>query len=277
MTTPPTPAAIFDAAVHAWRPVADARYSPEQVDRVISKHRGHLLRLIEQSLQEQRARRGRGAPRPWWQRTPGLPRADNSALKHEALSILTAVRAYLYDPEWGLLDEEDAAATIHEAIVPHWPLDDAERLIQAVADLEGGLRDEDSFLECLRGGSRWCGPSGRWGRPRGRRRRSGRANVRRGRGGGRAGCSREAPAPASPSPATRSAGKPAPPPPHPTGASSNPPTAQALKPPTPPSPPERSADDLPHPCLLPSSTPRAARRRLRQRRQGQHRPRPAPA
>jgi hypothetical protein len=94
-------------------------------------------------------KQGREAPPPWWQRTPGLPRVHDLALRDEARALLEAVRAYVNDPEWSLLDEEDAAATIHEAILPHWPLDDAERLIQAVADLDGGLRDEDSFLEEL--------------------------------------------------------------------------------------------------------------------------------
>jgi hypothetical protein len=140
-----TPAAIFDAAAAAWRPWAAARYSPERVDRVIASQRARLIDLIEDTMRKQ----GREAPPPWWQRTPGLPRVHDLAVRDEARALLEAVRAYVNDPEWSLLDEEDAAATIHEAIVPHWPLDDAERLIQAVADLDGGLRDEDSFLEEL--------------------------------------------------------------------------------------------------------------------------------
>jgi hypothetical protein len=48
MTTPLRPAEIFDAAVAAWRPVADAEYSPELVDEILRKHRHHLIRLIEE-------------------------------------------------------------------------------------------------------------------------------------------------------------------------------------------------------------------------------------
>jgi hypothetical protein len=48
MTTPLRPAEIFDAAVAAWRPAADAEYSPELVDEILRKHRHHLIRLIEE-------------------------------------------------------------------------------------------------------------------------------------------------------------------------------------------------------------------------------------
>ncbi|MBK8262782.1 MAG: hypothetical protein IPK80_15785 [Nannocystis sp.] len=140
-----TPAAIFDAAAAAWRPWAAARYSPERVDRVIASQRARLIDLIEDTMRKQ----GREAPPPWWQRTPGLPRVHDLALRDEARALLEAVRAYVTDPEWSLLDEQEAAATIHEALLPHWPLEDAERLIEAVIDLSGALRDEDSLLEEL--------------------------------------------------------------------------------------------------------------------------------
>jgi hypothetical protein len=46
-----TPAQILDAALAAWRPIA-AQHDPiELIDRVIEKHRGMLIQLIEQELQ----------------------------------------------------------------------------------------------------------------------------------------------------------------------------------------------------------------------------------
>ena len=85
---------------------------------------------------------------PWWRVAPPVFRREG-AQEHraEAEAILAAVRAYLADPEWAALDDEERTDLIHSAVVPLWQPEDAERLMQAVADVDGALRAEDDVLE----------------------------------------------------------------------------------------------------------------------------------
>ena len=85
---------------------------------------------------------------PWWRVAPPVFRREG-AQEHraEAQAILAAVRAYLTDPEWAALDDEERTELIHAAVVPLWQPEDAERLMQAVADVDGALRAEDDVLE----------------------------------------------------------------------------------------------------------------------------------
>ena len=85
---------------------------------------------------------------PWWRVAPPVFRREG-AQEHraEAEAILAAVRAYLADPEWAALDDDERTELIHAAVVPLWQPEDAERLMQAVADVNGALRAEDDVLE----------------------------------------------------------------------------------------------------------------------------------
>jgi len=84
----------------------------------------------------------------WWRRVAPVSRSpEHGSLRHEALAIFDAVRLYLHDPEWGLLDEDERAELIHAAVVPEWNVDDAERLAQAVGDVDVGLQGKDDVLE----------------------------------------------------------------------------------------------------------------------------------
>jgi hypothetical protein len=55
-------AAIFNAAIAIWRPVAEQRHSLLFVEAFLNKHRERLIRVIDQELTARRIRRG-GAPR----------------------------------------------------------------------------------------------------------------------------------------------------------------------------------------------------------------------
>ena len=88
------------------------------------------------------------ASQPWWRVAPTIPRhEDIEALRAEAAAIFEAVRAYLSDPEWSILDDDERTELIHTSIVPLWEEDDADRLVEAVAEVDGGLRDEDGVVE----------------------------------------------------------------------------------------------------------------------------------
>ena len=93
----------------------------------------------------------RGAPAgrsPWWRVALPVRRSSGTQeLCADAEAILAAVRAYLADPEWAVLDDEERTDLIHTAVVPLWEPEDAERLMQAVADVDGALRAEDDVLE----------------------------------------------------------------------------------------------------------------------------------
>ena len=85
---------------------------------------------------------------PWWRVAPTIPRHEETeALHAEAAAILAGVRAYLSDPDWSTLDDDERTEIIRDSVVPLWEEDDAERLTQAVADVDGNLRDEDSIVE----------------------------------------------------------------------------------------------------------------------------------
>ena len=85
---------------------------------------------------------------PWWRIAPTVPRhEDTEALRAEATAIFEGVHAYLGDPEWSILDEDERVELIHDSIVPMWEAEDADRLIQAVADVDGALRDGDDVIE----------------------------------------------------------------------------------------------------------------------------------
>ena len=84
---------------------------------------------------------------PWWRVVPPVPRSEGTDDLHaDARAIVAAVRAYLEDPEWAALEDEERVELIRE-VVPLWHPDDAERLMQAVADVDGALRTEDEVLE----------------------------------------------------------------------------------------------------------------------------------
>jgi hypothetical protein len=83
---------------------------------------------------------------PWWRLTAPIERhPEADTLRAQAAAVLASVRAYLEDPEWSGLEDDEHTAMIQQ-IVP-WGQEDVERLIQAVADQEGGLRSEDDLLE----------------------------------------------------------------------------------------------------------------------------------
>lgn len=94
--------------------------------------------------------RGRGRhwlEGPWWQHAVVVPRAEQKRWRAEAEAVVAAVRAYLDDPEWAVHEDEERTELLREGVVPSWDLDSAARLADAVAEVDGALRDEEDLLE----------------------------------------------------------------------------------------------------------------------------------
>ena len=135
---------LLQAILPSWRAELPPALAGDTFDAYLRDHRAEVLERLGAWLRGE----GEGARLPWWRVAPTIPRhQDTDALRTEAAAIFEAVRAYLSDPEWSILDDEERVEIIHAAVVPLWEPDDADRLTQAVADVDGGLRDEDDVIE----------------------------------------------------------------------------------------------------------------------------------
>ncbi|HRI11177.1 MAG TPA: hypothetical protein PKW35_25340, partial [Nannocystaceae bacterium] len=145
MTTTTAEALLLEI-LPRWRAELPPSLAGDTFEHYLRDHRAEVLERLDAWLREQGEADGtRG---PWWRRAPTIPRhADTESLRTEATAIFEAVRAYLDDPEWSILEDDERTEIVHAAVVPLWDLDDADRLIQAVADVDGGLRDEVDVLE----------------------------------------------------------------------------------------------------------------------------------
>ena len=128
----------------SWRAELPPSLAGDTFEHYLRLHRTAILDRLDAWLRDHE----QDARLPWWRRAPTIPRhADTESLRTEATAIFEAVHAYLDDPEWSILEDDERTEIVHAAVVPLWDLDDADRLIQAVADVDGGLRDEADVLE----------------------------------------------------------------------------------------------------------------------------------
>ncbi|HRI08761.1 MAG TPA: hypothetical protein PKW35_13145, partial [Nannocystaceae bacterium] len=145
---------LLQAILPTWRAELPPALAGDAFEDYLRAHRDEVLARLDAWLREaaesetEAATADKPTHIPWWRLAPTIPRHhDTEALRTEAAAIFDAVHAYLTDPEWSILDEDERAEILHAAVVPHWELDDAARLAEAVADVDAGLRDEGNVLE----------------------------------------------------------------------------------------------------------------------------------